>query len=228
MPISINDSVARFTGTPTNTTAITSASFTPANGSLLVACAGLDEINDSSTVAITVSGGSLTWTQRVRRGGVEAGGGLAAIWTAPVVTGAGMTVSIARTATHAAARVSGKVYIVTGQHASPIGNIASANWTTNPQTLNLTAAGAGRVFGCGTDWNATGLPVSTDTEDAATHAGEISVMSAYKAADHASGSQGIQFDPVGTPLGNCVVLEILAAAAAGGSIMRQMMSHHGG
>lgn len=125
-----------------------------------------------------------------------------------------MTVSVARgQESNGTDRLSAKVYIVTGQHASPIGNSNSADWASNPQTLSITASGNGRVFGCGTDWNQTGTPVSTDTEDGADYSGAISVMSAYKAADHASGSgsQGIQFDPVGAPSGNVVVLEILAA-----------------
>jgi hypothetical protein len=133
-----------------------------------------------------------------------------------------MTITLTRTSGDAgsARRISGKVYIVTGQHASPIGNSNTADWTTNPQSLAVTAAGAGRLFGCGTDWNQTGTPVSTDTEDGADYSGAISVMSAYKAADHASGSQSIQFDPVGTPSGNIVVLEILAAAGGGDPVGR--------
>lgn len=217
MAISVDASVVRWTGTPAGTTAITSASFTPSNGSLLVLAINFDEATDSENLTLQVSGGSLTWTERVRRGAVEAGAGGAAIWTAPVVTGASMTVSVARNQSSAGSnRLSAKLYVVTGQHASPIGNSNSANWTTNPQSLSITAAGAGRLFGCGTDWNQTGIPVSTDTEDGADYSGNISVMSAYKAADHASGSQSIQFDPVGTPTGNIVVLEILAAAGGGG------------
>lgn len=217
MAIAVDATVARWTGTPSGGGTAVSGSFTPADGSLLVCCINCDESPGPNVV--TPSGGSLTWTERVSRGQADATEGLASIWTAPVVTGASMTVTLTRTSGDAgsARRVSGKVYIVTGQHASPIGNSNEADWTTNPQSLSITAAGAGRLFGCGTDWNQTGVPVSTDTEDGADYTGAISVMSAYKAADHASGSQSIQFDPVGTPTGNIVVLEILAAAGGGGS-----------
>jgi hypothetical protein len=216
--ISVDASVARWTGTPAGTTAITSASFTPANSSLLVLCVNADEAS-GTPVTLAVSGGSLTWTERIRRGNSEADEGLASIWTAPVATGASMTISVNRSAGSAGTgRLSAKVYIVTGQHASPIGFSTSANWASNPQTLGGTMTGDGRLFGCGTDWNQTGTPVSTDTEDGADYAGAISVMSAYKAADHTSGSTtAVQFDPVGTPAGNIAVLEIIAAAGGGGA-----------
>jgi hypothetical protein len=213
MAISVDASVARWTGTPSGGGTALSGSFTPANNSLLVCCINCDESPGPNVV--TPSGGGWAWTERVARGQTDSAEGLASIWTAPVTTGASMTITLTRTSGDAgsARRVSGKVYIVTGQHASPIGNSNEADWTTNPQSLAVTAAGAGRLFGCGTDWNQTGTPVSTDTEDGADYAGSISVMSAYKAADHASGSQSIQFDPVGTPSGNVVILEILAAAS---------------
>jgi hypothetical protein len=221
--ITVDATVARWTGAISFGAAATSASFTPPDGSLLVLCANMDESPGPNTAA--ASGGGLTWTSRVRRGEADSGAGIAEIWTAPVVTGASMTISLTRGGSDGAGgrRISGKVYIVTGQHASPIGANNEADWTTNPQSLALTATGAGRLFGCGTDWNQTGVPVSTDVESGADYAGSISVMSAYKAADHASGSQSIQFDPVGTPSGNVVILEILAAAGAAVAPKRLMM-----
>lgn len=225
MAISVDDTtVVRFTGTPAGTAAITSASFTPADGSLLVCCVNGDELDDLSLITVAVTGGTLTWTERVRRGGVEAGAGLVSIWTALVITGASMTVSVARVVSPGnSLRLSAKVYILTGQNSLPIGNTNSANWTTDPQSLAITASGAGRLFGCGTDWSANGSPTSTDTADSANYASVISVISAYKSADYAagSGSQSIQFNPLGTPTGNVAVLEILAAAA-GDALMGQI------
>lgn len=217
MAISVDSSVARWTGTPSGVAEITSASFTPANNSLLVLCINGDEFDDSSNKLLAVAGGSLTWTERIRRGSSEAGAGIAAIWTAPVTTGSSMTVTVNRTTSGAegTGRLSAKLYIVTGQHASPIGNSNPANFTTDPQSLAITASGAGRLFGCGVDWSANGQPTSTDTADAAHYATQISVISAYKSADHTSGSQSIEFNPLGTPTGNLVVLEILAAAGGG-------------
>ena len=212
--ITVTDSVARWSASISNGGTTSSASFTPANSSLLVVCVNIDESPGPNSV--TLSGGGWTYTQRVARGQSDATEGYAAIYTAPVTTGASMTITATLNASDGAPRrVSAKVYIVEGQHASPIGANNEADWTTNNQTTSLTATGAGRLFGCGTDWSALGAPTSTDTEDAAHYAGAISVMSAYKAADHSSGTQGINFDAAtGTPSGNVVILEILAAAGA--------------
>lgn len=226
MTISVDTSVARFSGLGGGHGAgPISASFTPANGSLLVVCVNADEFDGTSNKAVTVttaSGTAITFTERVRRGATESGAGIASIWTG---AGAGNAVTIQADYTASGAegsgRVSAKIYIVTGQHASPIGNTNSADFTTDPQNLSLTAAGAGRLFGCGTDWNANGSPTSTDTADAAHYASQISVMSAFKSADHVSGSQQINFNPAGTPTGNLAILEILSAAAPSGGFLNR-------
>lgn len=211
--------VARWTGTPAGASTIASASFTPPSGSLLLVAINGDS-NVGASFNPTCSGGGHTWTERVTRKNSDGGAteGFASIFTAPVVTGASMTVSVGRSAndggTH---RVSAKCYIITGQHASPIGTSAEGTSATNNVSPSLAAAGAGRLFGAATDWNALGAPTSTDTEDAAHHASQISLLSAYKAADHVSGSQSINFDASGTSAAdwNYVLQEILAAAGVG-------------
>lgn len=216
MAISVDDTtVARWTASLPGGAGAASGTFTPANNSLIVLCVNMDESPGPNPV--TVTGGSLTWTSRVARGQADATEGLAEIWTAPVGTGASMTILVTRSGGEGTGRrMSAKAYIVTGQHATtPIGASAEADWTTDPQSLSLTATGAGRLFGCGTDWSQNGIPTSTDVEDGADYSGAISVVSAYKSADHTSGSQSIEFNPLGTPSGNVVILEILAAAGAG-------------
>lgn len=220
MPISVDASVARWAGTPADDGSVTSGSFTPANDSLLVLCVeGDTALNTALTV--TVSGGSLTWTLRARadEATVPAGnGGHASIWTAPVTTGASMTITVTKTGVGSTSRLSAKVYIVTGQHASPIGGSWVSTSTTNNYTPTATTmTGAGRLFGSACDWNALGLPTSTDTADAAHYTGAISVLSAHKSADHTSGSsQSINYDGFGTSAAewNECRLEILAAASA--------------
>jgi hypothetical protein len=65
----------------TATTTITSASFTPPAGSLLVAMVASD--GGTGTVTVTVSdSSSLTWTQRANAAGTHTG--YAGVWTAPV------------------------------------------------------------------------------------------------------------------------------------------------
>lgn len=195
MAIAVDATVARFTGS----SSATSASFTPPNGSLLVCCTNA---NTSSGVGldVTLSGGSLTWTQRKEADNTLFGNsGHASIWTAPVVTGASMTVTV--TSTGGNSRTSGKVYIVTGHDvASPVGSSGAGTSTANAINVGYTSSvNASRGIGCATDWNARGVPTSTDTEDGATNA-QISEVSAFKAADTATSGTAvtINFDGFGT------------------------------
>lgn len=217
MATSVNDALARWTGQPANNVDITSAAFTPANGSIIEVCIDADQ-QGSNTGALnfTVSGGSLTWTERQHRDHSNTVNcGVVSIFTAPVVTGASMTISVRRTTTNGGGnRISCKAYVITGQDASPIGAGTTGTSTTNSISPTVAVNGAGRMTGVGTEWQQLGSPTSSDTEAAADYPGEISVMSAYKAADHASGgSQGINFDAAGAGAAawNYALLEILAA-----------------
>jgi hypothetical protein len=217
MAITVDDTtVARWSGQPNNNVDITSASFTPPDNSLLVVGISADTAADSA-ITLSVSGGSLTWNERAIRNGDEAGagnGGCAAIWTAPVGTGASMSVSVRRTAGSGSTNtISAKCYIVTGQDASPIGDTAETNSTTaNYTPAAETMVGAGRLFGTATEWNdGGGTPTSSDVEDAANETG-VCAISAYKAADHtASSSQSINYQQSGSAIWTEVRVEILAA-----------------
>jgi hypothetical protein len=187
MSISVDAAtVARWTGTPANSVAITSASFTAPAGSLLMCCVCGDENQSAPNgdIVVTCATSGLTWTSRIQRGHIESGPGYAAIYTAPDAAGGSRTVAVTRTSgTGGTNRLSAKLYIVTGQHASPIGNSNSVDWTTDPQNLAITATASGsggRLFGCGTDFNQTGTPTSSDTADGGDYAGGISAISAYK------------------------------------------------
>lgn len=192
MAISVDDTtVPRFTGTPANGVDITSGSFTPANDTVLVACVSADTNGAADNITISVSGGGLTWSQRIERDpGSSGSSGHASIWRAVVGTGASMQVAVRRTAGHGSTgRISCKVYIVTeADTAAPDGNTGSGSSTTNNITPNVYTSGTNnsRGFGCATDWNQLGTPTSTDTEDGADYAGAISVISLYKAADTAT------------------------------------------
>lgn len=78
-------------------TSITTPSFTPNNNSLLVAAINCQEDHDPySTFNESVSGGGLIWTKRVENEGSSSAGGFGCkqyIYTAPVSTGASMTVN---------------------------------------------------------------------------------------------------------------------------------------
>jgi hypothetical protein len=218
----------RFSGTPNDNVDITSASFTPPNNSVLVVNVNADTADNATNITISVSGGSLTWTNRAERdpGDAGANAGHASIWTAVVATGASMTVSVRRTTSGGGTnRISVKVYVVTGADTSaPVGAVNEGSSGTN----NLTAAAYNstvnnsRGFGCATDWNELGTPTSTDTGDGADYSGQISVISAFKAADTPSSGTAVtlNFDAAGSSAAewNWVAIEILPAAGGGGTV----------
>lgn len=87
MPIAITEVTPEKIDTNAGSaTFVDSATFTPANNSLLVAFVGY-----RSDVVLTVTGGSLTWTKRAASE-ASAVGRTIEIWTAPVVTGASMAI----------------------------------------------------------------------------------------------------------------------------------------
>lgn len=80
-------------------TPVTTASFTPTNNSLLVAAHIGQMVSDTEadiSGRMSISGGGLTWTRQVFRNSVSGGGAwdtCISIFTAPVATGASMTVT---------------------------------------------------------------------------------------------------------------------------------------
>lgn len=229
MAIAIDaSSPIRFTGTPANNVDITSASFTPPAGSVLVVCVSADTNGNTDNITISVSGSSLTWTNRVEHDPGDAGamGGHASIWTpadGSTVPASAQTVSVRRTAGNGSTgRISVKIYVVTGADtADPTGATGEGHSTTNSITPNAytSTVNNSRGFGCGTDWNQLGTPTSTDTEDGADYSGAISVVSLHKAADTATSGSTVtmNFDAGGTGNAewNWVALEILPGAGGG-------------
>lgn len=187
MPITIETSPALVTA---STTAVTTASFTPPSGALLVAAVAADSGDDP-----VVSGGGLTWTRRVRNidGGID-------LWTAPVVTGASMTVSVAITDTGVGQGAALKVYVVTGHNSvNPIGNTGTGSTTTpNATVTGYTSSGEGRGFCIARDGINLGAPSSTDVE-VSFHfvAGPfitVSGLAAHKASDTPAAGQSVTFN----------------------------------
>jgi hypothetical protein len=226
MAIAIDaSSPIRFTGTPANNVDITSASFTPPTGSVLVVCVSADTNGSGDNITISVSGSSLTWTNRVEHdpGDASAMGGHASIWTpadGSTVPASSQTVSVRRTAGNGSTgRISVKIYVVTGADtADPTGATGENHSTTNNITPNAytSTVNNSRAFGCATDWNQLGVPTSTDTEDGADYSGAISVVSLFKAADTATSGTTVtmNFDAGGTGNAewNWVALEVRPGA----------------
>lgn len=201
----------------------TSASFTAPADSLLVVCL-ICNADTGISPALTMSnnGAALTWTIPVQRNDTDGDEPFVAIARAVVAserTGLTVTASVSDPGQNAET-INGifKVYIVTGHNTgSPDGNVAEGSAATGTVNGSVTVAGAGRLFGAGMDWNAGGSPASTDTEETYHDAAVATGLVAVKAADHASGSQSINFQVAGTPKWNWVVYEV--AAAAGGTTL---------
>lgn len=119
-------------------------SFTPANDSLLVA-AVMCGINDAASgdADYITTGGGWTWTKRVNRTLTFATDGLIhQLWTAPVGTGASMTVTSTHTG-HESYAFGIAVYAYTGYDTStPVGGTASGDSTGTSQSLTLSASPA--------------------------------------------------------------------------------------
>lgn len=184
-----------------------SASFTPPDSTVLVACliSNGTSPNNTGTPTFSCSGGSLTWTKRAERIDTDTGSpqeGGAAIYTAPVTTGASMTVTGGNGGT-TDEQIAVKVYALTGcDLASPVGATGEGSSTTNnitPTAYTSTATGS-RAIGCASEWNALGAPVSTDDESSFHIAMAVSGTAVIKAANSgASGSSiTLNFDGFGT------------------------------
>jgi hypothetical protein len=142
----INETILEYDDGGGQAMSITTASFTPADDSLLVMSCFFFK-SDTGLIANTfsVSGGGLTWTKRVGRGEtVAATYGQAAqeIWTAPVTTGASMTVTVSSSGINDdVSDMIVHMLEVTGyDSASPIGATLSESFTgTGSYNATLTA-----------------------------------------------------------------------------------------
>lgn len=210
----------------------TTASFTPANSSLLVAF--LELIDDGSgsfgtSLSITDTAG-LTWTRRVnlpRAGGFKCQG---SIWTAPVTTGASMTVTFGMSGV-TANEWNWRVVEYTGHNAgAPVGGIGSlADDTTDGPfsfTLDASPATDSLVEGfMGVDGDLSGTvgvtPGATFTADNVD--GSASVAT-YSELEFRTGSTSTTVDWVDVKTGTMTIfsvagmgIEIKASGGGGGS-----------
>ncbi len=228
MAVSIDASTpVRFTGTPAHNgvAVITSASFTPPAGAMLVVCVNSDTLNivDTQTSVVSDTQGE-SWSQRAARQPNEGSsglGGFSAIHVAIATASVARTVSVSLTGVDTSTRrVSAKVYVLTSQHATQTGAAnGEGSSTTNSITPALfTSTNAdGLAIVCDTDWQANGTFTSSDlTVDTAHYAGEISVMSGYKTISSVASISG-NMDASGAGAAEHAWCAIEVIAAAGGS-----------
>ncbi len=226
MAITVDDStVARVTDTngggPTS-----SGSFTPGNVSLLLC--GVSANSDGNVPDITVEGGSLTWTGETGTEGSSGGAWVQWFW-ALVTTGASMTVDVTSSSSEL---FSFKVYIVQGHDTTdPIAQATTGTASADPTNANVYTSSVdnSRGFSVWVDWGAKGLPTSSDTEDGFHSAGNVSGMSAYKAADTATSGSTVTFNydpPAAAPELGWAAIEIRPAAGGGGGGGAVTVDHH--
>lgn len=208
-----------------------SAAFVPPDGSFLVVLLEADTISSGETSTLAASGGGWTWTKQVERYGTEAtAGGQSAIWTAPVVTGASMQVTITRTtATASGGRVSATCFVVTASDnaGTPVDAVTANNeggsGTNNLSTTSLTPGATGLLFATGCEWNALGACTSSDLKgldsvagsNHAEYAGAIDVISGWKVCTSGVGVTGnLDAAGAGTPQWKWCQIIVREAAAS--------------
>jgi hypothetical protein len=202
VPIAIHGSSPAVVVSPST---LTTASFSPPAGSLLIAV-----VMTNGTPGVSNSGTARTWTLRKQHatyGGIR-------IYTAPNPTAITTTVSVTGSSISGAL----KVYVITGAHTvDPIGADGTGSSAANAATVNAyTSTGTNsRGFFGAVNWSADGgAPTSTDDEAAWYYSSFVmSGLAAVKAADTAVVGSTVQFhfDGAGTGAGDWgwVALEIL-------------------
>jgi hypothetical protein len=128
--------------TGANTTALTTASFTPSVGEVIVAKASTWDW--STNFGTGPTGGGLTWTKRVESLGTGSGGAYSVIWTA-VVGGSPTSMTVSMTPT-ASSRHSMVVERWSGAQLAATPAVNTTKFVnTNPATTTLTSTGTGSV-----------------------------------------------------------------------------------
>jgi hypothetical protein len=159
------------------------ASFTAPADSLLVALCSSN--SGSVTHSVTNTGGSLTWTSRVKRDILDSGGNVPAveIFTAPAVSSVARTVTL--TSSAGGDFVVLKVLVITGvELAGPVGASGEGSSSTANLTPNVyTSTGRGSLaVGIAADENQAGTVTSSDVGYAWNVSGETSGIAVHKAA----------------------------------------------
>lgn len=208
------------------------ASFTPPNSSLLVACVMGDTggTTDAPTLAMTttISGlGAWTTASQARPTTTGAGGCSFVAW-ALLTNSASGTVTATLSATGVGGGGNGttrgrlKVWVITGHNTTTPNGTAVSNKTSTTNNLTTTAytSSAANTFGIvsGNEWNALGSPTSSDltSNDPWTVASANSGISGLKAVVSNGASVTFNLDAFGAAAAvwNYCSLEIVPAASA--------------
>ncbi len=154
MALAIDSSTPAFASSNTGST-VTTASFTPPTGAVLVAVAFHDTASGNTTNTSVVTGGGLTWTIRATRNRADAGGqnGHVQVSTAVVASSASMTVTT--TGTNCLGPVGVYVFVMTGADTTtPFDDLDEASNTSGVVSIGMvTVTDQAWGFLAVTDWN---------------------------------------------------------------------------
>src|SRR5216684_561564 len=207
---------------PGAATSVTTAAFTPADNSLVVVVATLQSSNNS--LLPSISGGGLTWTKQLQAGpDPQNFGHFTILWTAPVTTGASMTVTVGNMPSDGTAEGVVHVFTYTGYNTStPVGATITGTVNTNSSAFSMTlnaapattsevlagfgvdTGGGAAIIVAGTGWTQQFHLSDTQNVDSQTQTrtGSVSTAVLWNA-------------PVGGYDGSAVAAEIVAAATGG-------------
>lgn len=222
MPLSRTNITTATKGQST-ATSITTASFTPANNSVLVVFGCLQSSNTSLNP--TISGGSLTWTRQAIAGPSTDGfGHFTVVWTALVATGAAMTVTVGGLPSDGTSEGIVYVFSYTGYNTiAPVGGVASGAETGASTAftiaLNQTPALTSEVIAAASDDTSSGVQNiavgSGYTQQLASSDG-VNVSSLSETRTNST-STSVIFDTQTLTGGNAVAVGIEIQQAAAGA-----------
>jgi hypothetical protein len=196
MSIAVDDTIGRFSGTPTGTATISSGSFTAPADALLWLSVEADSAGSEAFTLNAADSGGLTWTKQVERTAAETTAGAAsAVFTARTTSAVSRTVQASRSADSASTRqISAKVRVLTGVdvNGTPVDTVGANNEggaTATPATTSSLTPGATGILGVAcADWNVKGpLSSSNLTVDAADHGTNLSVMDGWRVSSNGVG-----------------------------------------
>lgn len=223
VPLAIDaSSPAAFTGTAL---AITSAAFTPPDGSLVVVsyAANGTTNQDLTITSITNTGAAITWTRRARKnknagsdGGAGEPGG-AEIWTG-VGTGGAITVTVNGVDTGSGSEKFGSIRVVTGQDGSTFPIAVASAASGLPSVARSGCLAGSHVLAVASDWNQSGLGTAGtgQTMIAESNISGMMTMHAWRTTNTlpADGAQTMNLTAPSGQDYNLCALEIRAATSA--------------
>ena len=216
MALSRTDLLSETSGSGHGTGSYVTGSFTPPDNSLLVVCLAVENQNNNATHAsITVAGGGWTFTKQIAVDQLTDGTDCTAIFTAPVTTGASMTLTIDCGAEDIYRYVA-HVFAENGHNtSSPIGATGTFGTVSgaNPSSFSLNAppASSSEIFAIGlVDGGANTLTAGTGWSEIASTIPDVEVKTERRTGSTSTTVLWNAFTSGTASGGSSVALEIKA------------------